>query len=91
MSKLFFLALAATLVYFFARTLFSPIRKPAAKPQYKKGESEPATEMVQDPVCGVFIDANKALRLENRGVLYYFCSEQCENKFQKKIAQGEKL
>jgi len=91
MSKLFFLALLATMIYFFIRSLFKPIRKPSQKPKYKKTEAEPATEMVQDPICGLFIDPTKALSLENQGVLYYFCSDQCETKFLKKIQQAEKI
>lgn len=90
-SRLFFLALLATMTYFFVRSLFKPIRKPAKKPIYKKGEIEPATEMVQDPVCGLFIDPKKARICETDGTIYYFCSEQCEDEFMKKLKGERKI
>lgn len=37
--------------------------------------------MTQDPVCGMTIDENKALRGERQGKSYYFCSEHCRKKF----------
>ena len=90
-SKLFFLALLAAMIYFFVRSLFHPIRKPSQKPEYRKRGGEPATEMVQDPICGIFIDPKKSASLECRGVFYYFCSELCEAKFRKQLQQGEKI
>jgi len=38
---------------------------------------------VQDPVCGMEIDAAEAAgRLEHAGTTYYFCSAQCQAKFE---------
>ncbi len=90
MSKVFLLALIATLAYFFVRSLFKPIRKPEQKPAYKKRSAESATEMVQDPVCGMFVDPKKSLSLERRGVSIFFCSDQCRSEYLRRIEQGEK-
>ena len=90
-SRLFFIALLATMTYFLARSLFKPIRKPVKKPIYKKSEIEPATEMVQDSVCGIFIDPKKARICEINETLYYFCSEQCEREFMKRLEKEKKI
>ncbi len=38
--------------------------------------------MAKDPVCGMFVDENKAeLKAQVRGVTYYFCSESCMHEF----------
>ena len=35
-----------------------------------------------DPVCGMRVDRAKAVRLEQDGTTYYFCSEHCRQRFQ---------
>ncbi len=37
---------------------------------------------VTDPVCGMKVDRDKALRLEHAGRTYFFCSEHCRDRFQ---------
>lgn len=36
---------------------------------------------VVDPVCGMTIDADRAIRLEHEGRLYYFCDPACADTF----------
>ncbi len=38
-------------------------------------------EMVQDPVCNVYIQKSTALRKTVSGEVYYFCSSECMMKF----------
>lgn len=39
-------------------------------------------EKVKDPVCGMQIDPASAIgKAEHGGKTYYFCSQQCEKKF----------
>ena len=41
-------------------------------------------EKVQDPVCGMEIDKEKAKVLASHmGRTFYFCSESCQKKFEK--------
>ena len=89
MGRLFVLAILAMMVYFSLKSLFKPIKKPAKDPVFKKKSSEPATEMIQDPECGVYVDPAIALSLEAKGAIHYFCSEDCMKNFQKKLEQGE--
>jgi YHS domain-containing protein len=38
-------------------------------------------ELVQDPICKIFIPRRNALKLHQHGQDYYFCSEGCRKKF----------
>ena len=38
-------------------------------------------EMVQDPVCGVYISKDSAVTESRGGTQYYFCGEECRSKF----------
>jgi len=88
MGRLFLFALLLMIFYFSLRSLFLPIKKPARDPVFRKKNSEPDTEMAQDPECGVYIDPRKALSIEANGVTHYFCCEQCLQKFQARLQQG---
>ena len=39
--------------------------------------SPPRDELVKDPACQTYVVKSRALRRENRGVVQYFCSEDC--------------
>lgn len=43
--------------------------------------------MQKDPVCGMSVDTNDAENSTYQGKTYYFCSEDCKTKFDKKPAQ----
>ncbi|MDD2866713.1 MAG: HAD-IC family P-type ATPase, partial [Candidatus Omnitrophica bacterium] len=37
--------------------------------------------MPQDPICGMDVKEDKAISLRRDGLIYYFCSEHCKEKF----------
>jgi YHS domain-containing protein len=37
--------------------------------------------MTKDPICGMTVNAATALPLESDGKMFYFCSENCRQKF----------
>ena len=39
-----------------------------------------------DPICGMSVDENSAIRVERDGKTFYFCSEQCRQTFLATIA-----
>jgi membrane fusion protein, copper/silver efflux system len=51
--------------------------------------------VVKDPVCGMNLDEGKAstagLKSDYQGKTYYFCSEECQKKFDKMPERGIKL
>jgi len=38
-------------------------------------------EKIKDPICKMEIDSTKAIKLTQDGLTYYFCSENCKQKF----------
>lgn len=38
-------------------------------------------DMLRDPVCGMYIDPDNAIKEEIGGKTYYFCSESCKEEF----------
>ena len=57
----------------FSRTIPGPPSKPEVA----------SDELVQDPVCKIFVPRRNALKLHKNGEDYYFCSEGCRKKFLK--------
>jgi len=39
-------------------------------------------EMKKDPVCGTYLPENQAIKYRRNNTTYYFCSEECKQKFQ---------
>lgn len=54
----------------------------AAKKSRKDANFESApNNMVKDPVCGMYMDSRLAVRLDRNKEAFYFCSEECKNKY----------
>jgi YHS domain-containing protein len=77
------LILALLLVLYFL--LRSAIRELKGK---GGGERLPLdkNQMVQDPVCRVFVPRGSATTEDIGGQTYYFCSRTCANMFEKQLA-----
>jgi len=76
------------LIFFLFRQVFTWLFAPGN--QAKKGNSantrrnqkEIKREQVEkDPVCGMFVAREAAVKLEREGEDLYFCSEKCREKF----------
>ena len=37
--------------------------------------------LVQDPICGKFVDQSVAMTVRHGGTVYYFCSEKCRREY----------
>ena len=75
--RLFLLIFALWLLRRFLGTFMGNPQK--AKP--KNGPAGPSNYMVKDPVCGMYMDSRLAVRLERKKEEFYFCSEECKNKY----------
>ena len=47
----------------------------------RNSSASPPSHMVKDPVCGMYMDARLAVPLEIREGKFYFCSEECRDRF----------
>lgn len=43
-------------------------------------------QMVQDPVCGMYVPRETAVAERIRGETYYFCSQDCAQTFQSQLS-----
>ncbi len=91
MVRLILILILLVLVYWAGRSLWQDLqglRRRAQRPS-SKASSPGAQEsnlpvadvLVQDPVCGVYCPKKKALTAIYKGKVYYFCSEECRQKF----------
>lgn len=88
MWRFIILAILLVIVYFMVRSslrrLFGNGRDRAL---LEKGEGASA-EMVQDPVCGMYISKEGAFFFEQGRQTHFFCSETCRASYQKKVSSA---
>lgn len=52
------------------------------KPKVEETPQEvPAVEMKQDPICNIYVEDTTKFKVKYYDKIYYFCSEECKNKF----------
>ncbi len=59
--------------------------------QSKKNTDSHIGEMVQDPICKVYIPMDQAYRKRIKGKDYFFCSKECAEIFVKKVKNEEEV
>jgi len=93
MRTLLWLAFALVIYLFWRLITSSPSRISARRGGTAKGESArgkrviDAGDMVKDPVCNTYIPMQNSIRENIRGKTYYFCSQECRDKFMKSQAK----
>jgi YHS domain-containing protein len=69
-------------LYFLVRKALRGLKSQGQPERLAPGENQ----MVQDPVCLVFVPREIAVTEDIGGQTYYFCSQSCAHKFQEKLA-----
>ena len=71
------------ITFYLIYTVFQFIKqaffKPPAPPLEKTARGE---EMIQDPQCGTYVPRNDAVTGQLKGTTHYFCSTDCQHKYQ---------
>jgi uncharacterized protein len=75
--------LLAAIVYILFHWL-RPGKAPAPKPRSFADSLGPIEEMVQDPVCGMWVPISQAISLPGEEETRYFCSAACRDKYLQK-------
>jgi uncharacterized protein len=76
-----FRAIFLILIIYLLRHLFVALIGRNRRTESKNETADSSTQMVKDPVCGMYMDSRLAVRLENKNETYFFCSEGCKTKF----------
>ncbi len=50
-------------------------------PNPAQARKAPTSDTVKDPVCGMYMDPRLAIRQEFKNGSFYFCSDECRQKF----------
>jgi YHS domain-containing protein len=71
-----------TVLYFLIRRALREFRGQGQPERLSPNKNQ----MVQDPVCLVFVPRGVAVTEDIGGQTYYFCSRSCAHKFQQQLA-----
>lgn len=82
MYRIIFIIGLLGVLYFLLRRAFRNLKGKGAQDNLLTGKNQ----MVQDPVCLVFVPRGVATTEDIGGQTYYFCSRSCAQKFQEKLA-----
>ena len=52
------------------------------------GSTGSPSDMIQDPVCGMFVPKEGSFFLQQGDRTYFFCSETCRASYQKKLTSA---
>ena len=80
MIRLIIVLLLVIFLYFLIR---SAVREFRAK---QAGGVPSRDQMVQDPVCRVYVPRGSAVEANIGGQSYYFCSRNCANTFESRLS-----
>lgn len=76
--RMFYFLVALFLLNGVLRFLFGGgSRKQTPRP----GPEATPTAMVKDPICGMYLDPRLAVHLDYKREAFYFCSDECRQKF----------
>ena len=72
----------------FLRSFFRSLTR-GPKPRTPHNASSGRTVMVKDPMCGMYMDPRLAVHMHHNKEEFYFCSDECRQKFlSESAAQG---
>ena len=83
MWRIFILGVLLVIVYFMARSALRGLFGKDKEKDVTRSVGPPGnpSDMVQDPVCGTYVDTASALFLTHQDNQFWFCSEACRDKF----------
>ncbi|MDR2800754.1 MAG: transcriptional regulator [Desulfovibrio sp.] len=88
MIKWLLLVVAAFVLY----KLITNDRRSTGKTEQKNREKRIASgELVQDPVCKAYVDAESSIKLRDGAAVYHFCGYECRTKFIKKLEEDGRV
>jgi YHS domain-containing protein len=85
MWRLIVLSILLVIVYFLVRSAVRGLLAKRKNPAHTDSIG-PTSEMVQDPICGMFVSREGAYFIRNADRTHFFCSESCRDTYQKKLA-----
>jgi YHS domain-containing protein len=88
MWRFFVLGVLLVIVYFMVRSVLRGLLGKDKEVARSVGSSGSPSEMVQDPVCGMFVPKEGSYFLQQGEQAFFFCSETCRASYQKKLTSA---
>lgn len=85
MYRLVLIAALLALLYYLVRRAIRNFGQDTGMSKSRAGQ-ESGKQMVQDPVCRVFVPRENAVSETIGGQTYFFCSRSCATAFQKQLS-----
>ena len=85
MYRVIVISLLLVLIYYFIRKAVLKHKETGGWLGPKNGRDR-GNQMVQDPVCRVFVPRANAVQEDIGGQTYFFCSAGCAKAFQKQLS-----
>ena len=88
MWRIFILGVLLVIVYFMARSALRGLFGKDKDKDVVRSVGPPGnpSDMMQDPVCGMFVPKEGSFFLQQGDRTFFFCSETCRAGYQKKIS-----
>ena len=87
MLRLFVYAVLVWIAYFVVKSIWKGFSSPSGSRDQARGSASEA-ELIRDPQCGAYFLRTKGVKGVVEGKVIHFCSEQCYDKYLKKV-KGE--
>ncbi|OAG28250.1 YHS domain-containing protein [Thermodesulfatator autotrophicus] len=81
MFRIILIIVLIWLIWFALKAIWKDLRRVRPKSKTSSSLPEVADKLVKDPVCGVYCPRKSAYTAIWQGKVYYFCSEECRQKF----------
>ncbi len=88
MWRFIVLSVLLVIVYFMVKSALRGLFGKGKDVGRSGGSSGAPAEMVQDPVCGMYVPKEGAYFLQRSGQTYFFCSETCRASYEKKLTSA---
>ena len=84
-------AIFALVCYVLYRLFMNDSKKRAEKEAQQQKKRMESGEMVQDPVCGTYVDKSNSITVRNGDQTLHFCSYECRQKYIDRFNEQQKL
>ena len=88
MWRFFVLGVLLVIVYFMVKSALRGLLGKSKEVARSVGSSGSPSDMIQDPVCGMFVPKEGSFFLQQGDRTHFFCSETCRASYQKKLSAG---
>lgn len=88
MWRFIVLGILLIIVYFMVKSALRGLLGKDKEVARSVGAPGQPSDMIQDPVCGMFVPKEGSFFLQQGDRTYFFCSETCRASYQKKLGSG---